>query len=61
MSSTIQEALETATSNSGLSFSVHKDDSGRISYVINGENYLPYQAVDKFVSGGWAATYHDIS
>lgn len=58
---TIQDAIENATSQHGLSCSVLKDESGRISYVINGEQYLPYQAVDKFVYEGWSGTYHDIS
>jgi hypothetical protein len=60
-SNTIQNAIEAATSRSGLSCSILKDESGRISYVINGERYLPYQAVEKFVDEGWSGTYHDIS
>lgn len=61
MSNTIQAAIENATSKSGLSCSILKDESGRVSYVINGERYLPYQAVEKFVDEGWSGTYHDIS
>lgn len=61
MSSNIQSAIENATSKSGLSCSILKDESGRVSYVINGERYLPYQAVEKFVDEGWSGTYHDIS
>jgi hypothetical protein len=60
-SNTIQNAIETATSKSGLSCAMLKDESGRVSYVINGERYLPYQAVEKFVDEGWSGTYHDIS
>jgi hypothetical protein len=61
MSHNIQDAIENATSKYGLSCSILKDESGRVSYVINGEQYLPYQAVDKFVDEGWSATYHDIA
>lgn len=57
----IQDAIENATSQHGLSCSILKDESGRISYVINGEQYLPYQAVDKFVDEGWSGTYRDVS
>lgn len=60
MSVSLESLVREKVTGEGLDYSVVRTDAGRIMYAIGGKTYIPKDAVNEFLDGGWEANYHDI-
>lgn len=60
MSVSLETLVREKVTSDGLDYSVIRTDTGRIMYAIGGKTYIPKEAVDTFLDGGWEANYHDL-
>lgn len=56
----IETLVRNEVEKTGLEYKKVVLDTGRVLYSIAGTHYIPRDAANTFLEGGWEKNYHDV-